>query len=169
MRKVVVYTDGSCLGPFGAGSVASIGAGIVMVCDGFREEFAVPLGFGTSQQAELLAIYIALRMLEDRQELHVEVITDSQYACGILGESEWKPKKNLDIIRKTTRLIQQLGRFDINWVRGHSETEENRRADKLAAFACGRGSCPNIELSPAEGYGLPIMADCQSEPTRIPT
>lgn len=103
MRKVVIHTDGGCYGKLCKGSVQSIGAGIVMRCEGFREEFVVPLGFGTSQVAELLAIYVALSRLNEPEALYVTVVTDSQYAIGVLTNPLWCPKANQKIIEKPGR------------------------------------------------------------------
>lgn len=152
IRNVTIYTDGACCGASSRESLTAIGAGIVMLYEGYRGEFAVPLGFGTSQQAELLAINVALQMLTDRADLSVLVVTDSQYAHGVFTNPSWNPKYNLKIIHKTKRLIRQFEKFEMQWVKGHATTEENRRADYLAAVACGRKTCPEIKLCRPEPY-----------------
>ncbi len=153
MRYCVVYTDGGCQSTATCTHPVAIGAGIVAICDGHREEWAVPLGNGTSQQAELLAIKAALTLLTDRKQLSVLIITDSQYACNALTNASRNLKKNLKIIRSLQSLIRQFGAVRFQWCRGHATVEENIRADFLASIACGRKSCPEIAVLPLAEFG----------------
>jgi ribonuclease HI len=154
MRFVTLFTDGACMGVGTSPRGAQLGAGIVSICDGYREEWAVPIGVGTSQQAELLAIKVALKLLTDRKQLSVLVITDSQYACNALVNPTWNLKKNLHIILPLRRLMRQFGDFNIRWVKGHAAVEENIRADLLAAVACGRRHDDNIKVFEEDDHNL---------------
>lgn len=153
MRQVFVWTDGSIYSPdrrwYGA-----IGGGIIIECEAFRDEWAVPLGEGTSQQAELGAIKAALELLIDRPSLAVVIYTDSQYCVGVLDpEKQWKLKHNLPLIAAIRRLRDECGYFTIQWVRGHNHDPNNNRCDYLAAIASGRKECP-------EGLSLSRLAVC---------
>lgn len=124
---------------------------------------------GTSQQAEILAVKIGLLPLHDRHELNVLVVTDSQYVQGIFSDADWQLKFNRTMIHTTRKLIRQLNSFRIQWVKGHAETDDNIRADFLAAIACGRKTCPDIMPSQLEEFGFPTMGDCQNEMTETCT
>jgi ribonuclease HI len=137
MRSVYIWSDGGCKRLHGKTNGQQIGAGIVAVCGKHRQEWALPLGKGTSQQAELLAIYEALNLLTDRANLHVTITTDSKYCQGVLTQ-KWKAEKNVPIIRVCLKLMAEFGRVTIVWVKGHSKEENNIRADHLAGIACGR-------------------------------
>jgi ribonuclease HI len=137
VRTVRLWTDGGCKRLAGNGSGYTIGAGIVAECGSHRQEWHIPLGIGTNQQAELLAIYEALGLLQDRANLHVIITTDSQYCQGVLTES-WAAEKNLPIIRACIKRMREFGRVEFRWVKGHDKDANNCRADHLAGIACGR-------------------------------
>lgn len=108
-----------------------MGGGIVARCDGHEREWAVPLGGGTNQLAEILIVAEALERIKDRAGADVVVNSDSAYAIGVLTKP-WKPKANLDAIARVKSLIKECGRFRMVKVSGHSGHTENERADKLA-------------------------------------
>jgi ribonuclease HI len=137
MRSVYIWSDGGCKRLHGKTNGQQIGAGIVAVCGKHRQEWALPLGKGTSQQAELLAIYEALNLLTDRANLHVTIATDSQYCQGILTKG-WKAQSNIPIVRACKQRMEEFGKVTILWVKGHDKNENNIRADYLAGIACGR-------------------------------
>jgi len=137
MRRVYLWTDGGCRKMPNKGVLHHIGAGIVAECEGYRQEWAEPLGTGTNQQAELLAIFEALGKLEDRANLWVTVTTDSQYCRGCLTLN-WNPKYNIPLIQAVKTRMKEFGRVTIHWVKGHDKDENNNRADHLAGIACGR-------------------------------
>lgn len=137
MRKVTLWTDGGCKRIEGNTAKQQIGAGIVAECEGHRKEWAIHLGTGTSQQAELLAIYEALGLLEERKSLLVIIVTDSQYCRGVLTEN-WVAQANIPIIRACMLRIAEFGKVEIVWVKGHDKEPNNHRADYLAGVGCGR-------------------------------
>jgi ribonuclease HI len=137
MRKVNIWTDGGCKKLADKCNQQTIGAGIVAECDGHRKEWAVPLGVGTNQQAELLAVYEALGLLQDRANLHVIITTDSQYVQGVLTQN-WAAVANLPIIDACMRRMAAFGKVEIKWVKGHDKDANNCRADHLAGIASGK-------------------------------
>jgi hypothetical protein len=71
---IQVWVDGSHY-PTGAGDIGWIGAGIVTVCGGVVNEWSLPLGRGTSHEAELAAIREGLGRCRDRRLLDLILYT----------------------------------------------------------------------------------------------
>jgi len=127
---VVCYTDGACRGnpgPAGAGA-------LVVLPDGKLGKGSVSLGEATNNIAELMAIDLALTLLDDSElpaDHSVALLSDSSYANGVLCRG-WKAKKNRELIMG---LRERLGRrpgVTVYWVAGHAGIEGNERADALA-------------------------------------
>ena len=147
MRKVQIYTDGSCLGNPGPGGWAA-----VMRCDGHEKELVGGFHTTTNNRMEILAVVEALAALT--QTCTVDVYTDSQYVRNAV-EKKWiagwqkngwktaakKPVKNKDL---WTRLVPLLDKHTVSfhWVRGHSGHPENERCDTLARDFAGRSGLP---------------------------
>jgi ribonuclease HI len=111
-----------------------MGAGIVARSGDIQREWAIPLGRGTNQQAELLAVKEALLKIKDRGRTAVRVFSDSAYAIGCLTQN-WKIKANYEIVTETRALIRECGRFEMRKVTGHAGVAQNERADELAVKA----------------------------------
>lgn len=111
-----------------------MGAGIVGLSDGQSREWAIPLGYGTNQQAELMAVREALLKVRDRPGSHVIIYTDSRYAIGCLT-LDWKIRANAELVASVRRLIAECGRFEMRKVAGHAGDESNEIADRLAVQA----------------------------------
>src|SRR5579872_281380 len=169
MREVVIFSDGGYNGASSREHPVAIGAGIVALCEEFRQEWAIPLGTGTSQKAEILAVKTALELLTDRRQLSVLVVCDSQYVVGALTDYTWKLKYNRSLILSTRTLIRSFGGFRIKWVKGHATTKENVRADYLAAIACGKKTCPTITLSLPVEYGVLTTGNYPPAPNPMST
>lgn len=137
LRRLCFYTDGACSGNGRAGG-GTMGAGIVGVAGSVRREWGIPLGRGTNQQAELLAIREALRKVLDRPHAAVRVYTDSAYAIGCLS-GRWKVKVNRELVEEVLALARECARFSIEKVPGHAGHAENERADELATRAASTG------------------------------
>ena len=133
MRQYEFWVDGACSGNQYKGPQPT-GGGIVAQCDGHAREWAVPLGPGTNQTAELRIVSEALKHVKDPANADVTVYSDSAYAIGCLTKA-WKPKANLEAIAEAKTLIARCGRFKMVKVSGHSGHTENERADKLAVSA----------------------------------
>lgn len=115
-----------------------MGAGIVGRAGKVEREWAIPLGMGTNQKAELLAIREALLKVKDRPGTTVRIHTDSAYAIGCLSK-DWNVKANKELVAEVRRLAAECGRFEMHKVSGHSGVPANERADALAVRAAVTG------------------------------
>lgn len=136
VRSVEFFTDGACPGNGRRG--ARMGAGIVARSGKFQREWAIPLGEGTNQQAELLAIREALLKVKDRASTAVTIHTDSAYAIGCLTQG-WKVKANKEIVEEVRGLAAECASFTMRKVAGHAGVPANERADELAVRAAVTG------------------------------
>src|SRR5205814_7733327 len=98
----------------------------------------VPLGEGTNQRAEILAVTEALYRVKNRAASAVTVYTDSQYAIGALTAG-WKVKANPELVQEALILIRECGSFRMLKVPGHAGHPENERANELAVRAALTG------------------------------
>lgn len=138
-RPVVdFYTDGACPGNGKSPRGAPMGAGIVARSGTAEREWAVPLGPGTNQKAELLAIREALLKVRDRSSTVVRIHTDSAYAIGCLTAG-WNVKVNRELVAEVRRLATECAAFHMRKVAGHSGVPANERADELAVQAALTG------------------------------
>ena len=143
-HKVVITTDGACVGNPGPGGWACI-----LRFDGFVREMYGSEPRTTNNRMELRAAIEGLRALKEPCE--VTLITDSQYLSR--GVTEWLPqwkargwkKKtkgysgtkavvNQDLWMELDELAQKHG-IRWEWVRGHGSHEDNLRCDFLAERA----------------------------------
>jgi ribonuclease HI len=115
-----------------------MGAGIVGRAGKVEREWAIPLGRGTNQQAELMAIREALLKVRDRPHTRVRIFTDSAYAIGCLTQN-WKVKANRELVEDVRRLADECASFQMRKVTGHAGIPANERADELAVRAALTG------------------------------
>ena len=147
MKRVTVYTDGSCKGNPGPG-----GYGVVLrytAEDGqtYEKELSAGYRLTTNNRMEILAAVIALEALKVPCE--VDLYSDSQYLVNAMNEGwvdKWKrlgwyrdakrreKAKNVDLWQ---RLETAAARHQVrySWVKGHAENEFNNRCDELAQAA----------------------------------
>lgn len=148
MKKIQIYTDGSCLGNPGAGGYAAI----LRFAETDKE---VSGGFclTTNNRMEILAVIEALNSL--KESCYVDLYTDSQYVANAI-EKKWlinwkkngwktankKPVKNQDL---WLRLDSQLEKHEVHfhWVKGHAGHMENERCDILAREEAMRPELPH--------------------------
>lgn len=139
MKKVTLYTDGSCLGNPGPG-----GFGALLMFGNHRKTLSQGYLHTTNNRMELLAPIEGLNALS--QACEVNLYTDSQYVKN--GINQWinnwkknnwltsnkKPVKNVDLWK---RLDSACARHKIkwHWVKGHSGQPENELVDELAREA----------------------------------
>lgn len=130
--KIIFYTDGAC-----SGNPGPMGVGIVGICGNKRKEWSIPTGQGTNNQAELLAILNALKLVKSPPEqTEIEIYCDSQWAINaVLGT--YKIKANSDLVKQIKDEIQRFKSVKFSWVRGHNGHPENERANQLAQKATG--------------------------------
>ncbi|WP_372882942.1 ribonuclease HI [Psychromonas sp.] len=139
MKKIQLYTDGSCLGNPGPG-----GYGAVMIYNKHRKELSEGFALTTNNRMEMLACIKGLQTLTEPCE--VELTTDSQYVRQGITQwiHNWKkrgwktaakaPVKNVDLW-KALDAAQEKHKVTWHWVKGHSGHPENERCDELARLA----------------------------------
>lgn len=139
MKKVHIYTDGSCLGNPGPG-----GYGAVLVFNGHKKEISQGYKHTTNNRMEMLATVAALETLTE--SCSVDLTTDSQYVKN--GINQWihnwrkngwrtsnkKAVKNADLWKQLDALVNKH-KVQWHWVKGHSGHPENERCDELARTA----------------------------------
>lgn len=139
MKKVQIYTDGSCLGNPGPG-----GYGAVLIFNGHRKEISEGFSNTTNNRMEMLAAIEALGQLTET--CVVDLTTDSQYVKKGINEwihnwrkngwktSQKRPVKNADLWQKLDEMVNKH-QLAWHWVKGHSGHPENERCDELAREA----------------------------------
>ena len=139
MKKIEIYTDGSCLGNPGPG-----GYGAVLIFNKHRKELAEGYKRTTNNRMEMLACIKGLEQLTE--PCLVDLTTDSQYVRQGITQwiHNWKkrgwktaakaPVKNVDLW-KLLDAAQEKHEVTWHWVKGHSGHPENERCDDLAREA----------------------------------
>jgi len=133
VKKINMYTDGSCIGNPGPGGWA-----VILQFNNVKRTLSGGEKYSTNNKMELTAVIKGLQQL--KEQVDIQLYTDSQYVSK--GINEWLPTwvnrnfkgvKNPDLWRE---YIIQINRFDhkINatWVKGHAGHPENEICDKLA-------------------------------------
>lgn len=140
MKKVKIYTDGSCLGNPGPGGWCAI-----LI---YRNHKKILKGFKsntTNNQMEMIAMIEGLKTLKEPCE--VELYSDSNYIIraftdGWLNnwiQNGWKrkkgnqfiPVKNIDLWKTLLKLFQQHN-IQFMKVKAHSGDPYNEECDKIA-------------------------------------
>lgn len=137
MKKVYLYTDGSCRknpGPGGWGAILRYGNAERELSGGEAET--------TNNRMELTAVIEGLSALKEQCE--VELCTDSKYVADGLSKGwakSWKtrgwkkadksPALNPDLWDRLLELYD-YHKVDIVWVKGHAGHPENERCDEMA-------------------------------------
>ncbi|GAB3016797.1 ribonuclease HI [Bowmanella dokdonensis] len=139
MKKIEVFTDGSCLGNPGPG-----GYGVVMRYARHLKELSGGYRLTTNNRMEMMAAIAALKAL--REPCEIDLTTDSQYLRQGISQwihnwrrngwrtSEKKPVKNVDLWQQLDSLCQKH-QVRWHWVKGHAGHSENERCDELARQA----------------------------------
>ena len=136
MKKVELFSDGSCLGNPGAG-----GWGTILRFGIKEKELSGSQENTTNNQMELLAVIKGIEAL--KTPCDVQIYSDSSYV--VKGINEWlvgwvkknwknsakKDVKNQDLWKQYLE-VSKIHRVKANWVKGHSGHPENERCDVLA-------------------------------------
>ena len=136
MKRVEIYTDGSCEGNPGPGGWAA-----VLICGAYHKEVSAGEPATTNNRMELQAAIGALSVL--KEPCAVDLYTDSQYVRD--GISKWiagwkirgwmtrekQPVKNCDLWKELDAATRPH-RVTWKWLRGHAGHEWNERCDVLA-------------------------------------
>lgn len=132
MKKVKLYSDGSCLvNPGGPG-----GYGGILVYGNHRKEYSGGGYETTNNRMELLGVIEGLKLL--KEPCNVTVVSDSQYVTKAINGSlatwekrKFKNVKNVDLWREYIKVSKRHTIKGV-WVRGHNGHPENERCDALA-------------------------------------
>ncbi|NNM67908.1 MAG: ribonuclease HI [Spirochaetales bacterium] len=140
LQKILIHTDGGCLGNPGKGGWAFLARSGEVAFEGSGFEPVT-----TNNRMELLAVIRALEAVEQRCEKaapEVEIRTDSQYVKN--GISVWikgweangwktaakEPVKNQELWKRLRELDLKLHpRW--SWVKGHAGNPDNEYCDRL--------------------------------------
>ena len=147
MKRVIIHTDGSCLGNPGSGGWAA-----VLRYGEHRREIAGGFAPTTNNRMEIMAVLYALELLKEPCE--VELYTDSQYVAKAIKDkwldgwmargwvtSAKKPVKNRDLWERMAELLKRH-KVSFHWLKGHAGHEENERCDELARTEAARHDLP---------------------------
>jgi ribonuclease HI len=131
LKKIEIFTDGSCLGNPGVGGWCAI-----LRYKGHQKILSGGEADTTNNRMELLAVIEALKQLKEPCE--IELYSDSTYVLN--GISKWlegwikkdfKKVKNVDLWKKYIE-VSKNHKIHINWIKGHSGHKENELCDKIA-------------------------------------
>ncbi len=147
LKRVVIYTDGACIGNPGPG-----GYGVVLLDGEHRKELSGGFRLTTNNRMEMLACIVGLRTLND--PCVVTLYSDSRYVINSMTKGWARRWKKNDWERKDWRnpeaepeevpnadlweqLLELCDRHKVrfNWVRGHAGNTENEHCDQLAGAA----------------------------------
>lgn len=136
MKRVEIFTDGSCLGNPGPG-----GIGVLLRYKNHEKTLSKGFQLTTNNRMELLAVIEALAML--KEPCHVVLSSDSQYMKNGIQQwmynwkrNNWRtanksPVKNQDLWIALDQAIAPH-KLEWQWVKGHSGHRENEICDELA-------------------------------------
>ena len=140
MKKVTIYTDGSCSGNPGPG-----GYGVILLWERERKELSGGFLKTTNNRMEIMAAIVGLKALKEKCEVILH--SDSKYLVDTMTKGwiyRWKsngwkrnkkdPVLNIDLWKQLLKLTANHA-VDFRWVKGHDGTEENERCDELAVQA----------------------------------
>jgi ribonuclease HI len=129
---IKIYTDGAS-----SGNPGPAGIGVLLIYEKNKKEISEYIGIATNNIAELTAIKRALAELK-RKDLPVRIFSDSSYSIGLLTQN-WKPKKNIALVKEIKALMARFSNLKFIKVKGHSGIKENEVADFLATSAIKKG------------------------------
>lgn len=152
MKKVLIYTDGSCLNNPGPGGWAAI---LSLAGTEYRREISGGYRLTTNNRMEIMAAIRALQALKEPCE--VFLYTDSQYLRNAVEKkwleswqkSEWKksdkkPVQNADLWRLLLEVMAPH-KMEIHWLRGHAGHPGNERCDLLSRLCAQQENLPPDE------------------------
>lgn len=137
MKRVTLYTDGSCLGNPGPGGWAAI-----LEYAGHEKELSGGEAQTTNNRMELTAAIEGLKALKEPCE--VDLFSDSKYMIDAIEKRwvySWKkrnwtrynkqPALNPDLWQELLTLLERH-QVTLHWVKGHADNQKNNRCDLLA-------------------------------------
>ena len=137
MKKIEMFTDGSCSGNPGPG-----GWGTILRYKGVEKELSGGEHETTNNRMEMTAVISGLKALNEPCE--VDLYTDSKYVCDSVTKgwvyswkkNNWrkadkKPALNVDLWEEMLVLLDKH-KVTFHWLKGHNGHPENERCDSLA-------------------------------------
>lgn len=137
MKKIEMYTDGSCLGNPGAGGYACI-----LVYGKMEKLISGGEAVTTNNRMELTAVIEGLSALKEPCE--VEIVSDSKYVVSAINEgwltswvkknwkkSDGKAVLNVDLWQKYLD-VSSNHKIKYTWIKGHNGHPYNERCDAIA-------------------------------------
>jgi ribonuclease HI len=131
LKKVTLYSDGSCLGnpgPGGYGTILKYGDTEKIISGNAKDT--------TNNQMELIGVIEGLKAL--KQPCKVHIVSDSSYVVKAINEwldgwikKDFKNVKNVPLWKEYIEVAKQHN-ITASWVKGHDGHEENERCDKIA-------------------------------------
>lgn len=139
MKRVMLFSDGSCLGNPGRGGWACL-----LRCGSAEKELSGAEADTTNNRMELQAVIAGLSAL--KEPCAVRVVTDSQYVQRSMTEhlvrwmrAGWRNSHGAPVANRDLweALVQASSRHQVSWtwVRGHGASAEQNRCDQLAQAA----------------------------------
>lgn len=137
MKKVDLYTDGSCIGNPGPGGYAYI-----LIYNGIKKEFAGCDKATTNNRMEITAVIEGLKRL--KEPCDVTIYTDSAYTLNAFEQgwidnwilNNWRTSNRKEVQNQDLwkTLLEVMKPHKISWVKvkGHADNELNNRCDILA-------------------------------------
>lgn len=150
LKKVVMYTDGGCIGNPGPG-----GYGVVLLSEGHRKELSGGFRLTTNNRMELMAAIVGLEAL--KKPCEVTLYSDSKYLVDAmeLGWAKrwqangWRRNKKEKAVNPDLwqRLLEVCKKHEVKfrWVKGHAGNLENERCDYLANTTAMQKNLPGDE------------------------
>lgn len=144
---VVIFTDGCAIRNPGPG-----GYGVILKYKQYQKELTGGYRNSTNNRMEIYACIAGLKAL--KQESNVVIISDSKYVVDSISQgwvNQWKAagwKKRNNENAENSDLWEQLleltdhHKVDFRWIRGHNNTLENERCDRLAKEYALRNDLP---------------------------
>jgi ribonuclease HI len=147
LKKVMIYTDGGCIGNPGPG-----GFGVILKYEHYSKEISGGFRLTTNNRMELIAAIEGLKTL--RYPCDVSLFSDSKYLVEAFNKGwlfNWKKKNwkksdkkdvlNIDLWEQLYDLSKKH-KITFHWVKGHNGHIENERCDRLAVEAANNNNLP---------------------------
>lgn len=139
MKRVMLFTDGSCLRNPGPGGWACL-----LRCGSVERELSGAEANTTNNRMELRAAIAGLAAL--KEPCNVRVVTDSQYVqrgmtryTARWATAGWRTSRGGPVANRDLweALVRESSRHVVawTWVRGHGASAEQNRCDQLAQSA----------------------------------
>lgn len=129
--KIIIYTDGSCIGNPGPGGWAFV---ILDQDEEILHQSSGSAAHTTNNRMEMQAIIESLKYVSKNHPLaSLELHSDSNLLVQSINLG-WKRKANQDLWLEMDKLLPKL-KIKFNWVKAHHQNAFNNLCDELAQAA----------------------------------